>query len=161
MPTLWLNFSFRFCVRAAWFLFVTIVLCWDSFIQLPPKKIRTSSSTTCVFMASYPMPLCFTSIHMILWRKNSVLMRESWSQIRGPLYWPRWSTVPTFFAIVTWSWRPLFVVSNKVFGLILSAYVDGLFATIEKSKDRAKNNDVSSSMVHFCNTYRWIRSFRS
>ena len=27
--------------------------------------------------------------------------------------------------------------------------MDGLSVTIEKSKDRAKNNDVSSSMVHF------------
>jgi len=34
-------------------------------------------------------------------------------------------------------------VSDKIFGLILSAYMDGLRATIEKSRDRAKNNDFS------------------
>ena len=28
--------------------------------------------------------------------------------------------------------------------------MDGLRATIEKSRDREKNNDVSSSIVHFC-----------
>ncbi|KAF8238935.1 hypothetical protein L208DRAFT_1386758 [Tricholoma matsutake] len=32
-------------------------------------------------------------------------------------------------------------VSDKIFGLILSAYMDGLCATLEKSRDRAKNND--------------------
>ncbi|KAF8219194.1 hypothetical protein L208DRAFT_1373583 [Tricholoma matsutake] len=40
-------------------------------------------------------------------------------------------------------------VSNKIFGLILLAYMDGLCTTLEKSRDRAKNNDVSSSIVHF------------
>jgi hypothetical protein len=37
----------------------------------------------------------------------------------------------------------LFIVSNKVFSVILAAFIEGLRATIAKSKDRASRGDVS------------------
>jgi len=42
----------------------------------------------------------------------------------------------------------LSAVSNKIFGLVLSAYMEALRATIKKSKGRAKSNDVSPPVLH-------------
>ena len=41
-------------------------------------------------------------------------------------------------------------VSNKIFGVLLSAYMEGLHATIEYSKElqRVKHNDVSLSAIN-------------
>ena len=39
------------------------------------------------------------------------------------------------------------LVSNKIFGIILTAYIDGLRAIISRSKDRAKKNDVKFRII--------------
>jgi hypothetical protein len=41
-------------------------------------------------------------------------------------------------------------VSNKIFGLVMTGY-KGLNATIKRSVNRAKNNDVSPSIVYGIN----------
>jgi hypothetical protein len=42
-------------------------------------------------------------------------------------------------------------VSNKIFGLVMTGYKEGLNAIIKRSVNRAKNNDVSPSIVYGIN----------
>jgi len=62
---------------------------------------------------------------------------------------PSYSHKPHFFSVV-----------NKIFGLVLTGYMDGLRATIKRSQDRAKRNDVSPSLVYRARYYSCTSSFR-
>ena len=44
------------------------------------------------------------------------------------------------------------LVTNKIFGLVLYAFVEGLRATVEKSKQRAVKGDVGCFSDHNHNT---------
>lgn len=51
-------------------------------------------------------------------------------------------------------------VSNKIFGVVLSAYMDGLRANITKRKDRVQRNNVIPSEVYWVWNYWDICGFR-
>ena len=69
--------------------------------------------------------------------------------IEGLCISPLCSHRPDFFSVV-----------NKIFGLVLTGYVDGLRAIVKRSQDRAKRNDVSPSLIYRARYYSCISSFR-
>lgn len=83
---------------------------------------------------------------------DSILTRQSLSMmtlVREHKHFPTWWMVhiPLHSSCL---WLTLLPVTNKVFGVVLLAYMDGLRAKIAKIKDKVVHNNINLSIADTC-----------
>lgn len=120
---------------------LVLELCWAC-VQRPPKWTRKPTLKVYVSMVYLPTSRPFIFTRMIQPERSLPLMRRCKQAAQEKRSLQIWYVARGFPIRVSEAWFSS-IVTNKVFTVILFAYVEGLAASVEASRERPPGSPVS------------------